>query len=109
MLFLCENNGKYGAGRATGAAQSSTMAAFPLTDLPRAYKIPAQQIDGLDSGMVHATISEAVEKDSPWRRTTVYRNANRTLARQRNQLAIGHPADRFVACMGREWRTGESS
>jgi pyruvate dehydrogenase E1 component alpha subunit len=38
------------------------MAAFPLTDLPAAYKIPAQQIDGLDSGTVHATISEAVEK-----------------------------------------------
>jgi pyruvate dehydrogenase E1 component alpha subunit len=62
VLFLCENNGKYGAGRATGAAQSSTMAAFPLIDLPKAYKVPAQQIDGLDSGIVHATISEAVEK-----------------------------------------------
>jgi len=62
VLFLCENNGKYGAGRATGAAQSSTMAAFPLTDLPKAYKVPAQQIDGLDSGTVHATISEGVEK-----------------------------------------------
>jgi TPP-dependent pyruvate/acetoin dehydrogenase alpha subunit len=62
VLFLCENNGKYGAGRATSAAQSSTMAAFPLTDLPTAYKVPAQQIDGLDSGTVHATISQAVEK-----------------------------------------------
>jgi pyruvate dehydrogenase E1 component alpha subunit len=62
VLFLCENNGKYGAGRATGAAQSSTMAAFPLIDLPKAYKVPAQQIDGLDSGIVHATTSEAVEK-----------------------------------------------
>ncbi len=62
VLFLCENNGKYGAGRATGAAQSSTMAAHPLTDLPKAYKVPAQQVDGLDSGTVHATISQAVEK-----------------------------------------------
>jgi acetoin:2,6-dichlorophenolindophenol oxidoreductase subunit alpha len=62
VLFLCENNGKYGAGQATGAAQSSTMAAFPLTDLPKAYKVPAQQIDGLDSGTVHAAVSEAVEK-----------------------------------------------
>ena len=62
VLFLCENNGKYGAGRATSAAQSSTMAAFPLTDLPKAYKVPAQQIDGLDSGTVHATMAEAVEK-----------------------------------------------
>lgn len=62
VLFLCENNGKYGSGRATAAAQSSSMAAYPLTELPAAYKIPAQQIDGLDSGLVHATISEAVEK-----------------------------------------------
>src|SRR5215467_7776873 len=62
VLFLCENNGKYGVGRATGSAKSSTMAAYPLTDLPAAYKIPVQQIDGMDSGAVHATISEAVEK-----------------------------------------------
>jgi pyruvate dehydrogenase E1 component alpha subunit len=62
VLFLCENNGKYGAGRATSAAQSSTMAAYPLTDLPKAYKVPAQQIDGLDSGLVHSVVSEAVEK-----------------------------------------------
>jgi TPP-dependent pyruvate/acetoin dehydrogenase alpha subunit len=61
VLFLCENNGKYGAGHATGATQSSTMAAFPLTDLPTAYKIPARQINGTDAGIVHATISEAVE------------------------------------------------
>jgi TPP-dependent pyruvate/acetoin dehydrogenase alpha subunit len=62
VLFLCENNGKYGAGRATAAAQSSTLAAYPLTDLPQAYKIPAQQIDGLDAGLVHSTVSQAVEK-----------------------------------------------
>jgi pyruvate dehydrogenase E1 component alpha subunit len=62
LLFLCENNGKYGAGRAVAAAQSRTMAAYPLTDLPKTYKIPAVQIDGIDAGLVHATISEAVEK-----------------------------------------------
>lgn len=62
VLFLCENNGKYGAGRSVAAAQSSTLAAYPLTDLPAAYKIPAKQIDGLDSGIVHGTISEAVGK-----------------------------------------------
>jgi acetoin:2,6-dichlorophenolindophenol oxidoreductase subunit alpha len=62
VLFLCENNGKYGAGRATAAAQSTTMAAYPLTDLPAAYKIPSRQIDGLDAGLVHAVISEAVTK-----------------------------------------------
>jgi len=62
VLFLCENNGKYGAGRATGTAQSTTMAAYPLTELPKAYKVPAQQIDGMDAGLVHATVSQAVEK-----------------------------------------------
>ena len=62
VLFVCENNGKYGAGRAVAAAQSSSMAAYPLTDLPKAYKIPAQQIDGIDAGLVHRTVSQAVEK-----------------------------------------------
>lgn len=62
VLFLCENNGKYGRGRAMATAQSTSMAAFPLTDLPRAYKIPARQVDGIDAGEVHEVISEAVTK-----------------------------------------------
>jgi len=62
VLFLCENNGKYGAGRAVGAAQSPTMAVYPLTDLPATYKIPAKQIDGTDAGAVHVAVSEAVAK-----------------------------------------------
>lgn len=62
VLFLCENNGKYGAGRAVAAAQSNSMAAYPLIDLPKAYKIPAEQIDGMDAGLVHAQVSEAVAK-----------------------------------------------
>ena len=49
VLYLCENNGKYGAGRAVGAAQSSSMAAYPLTDLPKVFKIPARQVDGTDA------------------------------------------------------------
>ncbi|HEY2990715.1 MAG TPA: thiamine pyrophosphate-dependent enzyme [Candidatus Binatia bacterium] len=60
VLFLCENNGKYGAGRSVGAAPSLTMAVHPLIDLPRAYKISAQQIDGIDSGAVHQAIFDAV-------------------------------------------------
>lgn len=62
VLFLCENNGKYGAGRAVGAAQSPTMAVYPLTDLPATYKIPAQQVNGTDAGAVHVAVSEAVAK-----------------------------------------------
>ncbi len=59
VLFLCENNGKYGANKAVGAAQSSTMAAYPLTELPGLYKIPAVQIDGTDVGAVFNAVSEA--------------------------------------------------
>src|SRR3990170_3023265 len=62
VLYLCENNGKYGAGRAVGAAQSPTMAAYPLTDLPKVYKIPAEQVDGTDSSAVYGAVSEAVRK-----------------------------------------------
>ena len=62
VLYLCENNGKYGAGRAVGAAKSFSMAAYPLTDLPEVYKIPAQQVDGTDAGAVHHAVSEAVSK-----------------------------------------------
>ncbi|MBI2318285.1 MAG: thiamine pyrophosphate-dependent dehydrogenase E1 component subunit alpha [Betaproteobacteria bacterium] len=62
VLFLCENNGKYGPGAASGAEQSRTMAAYPLTDLPRAYKIPAIQVDGTDAAEVFRAASEAVAK-----------------------------------------------
>jgi pyruvate dehydrogenase E1 component alpha subunit len=62
VLFLCENNGKYGADRRVAAAQSPNMAAYPLTDLPRAYKIPARQVDGTDAAEVFGAVSEAVAK-----------------------------------------------
>lgn len=62
ILYLCENNGKYGAGRALGAAQSFSMAAYPLTDLPKVYKIHAQQVDGTDALAVYRAVSEAVRK-----------------------------------------------
>lgn len=62
VLFLCENNGKYGAGRAIGAARSFSMAVYPLIDLPKVYKINARQVDGTDADAVHQAISEAVER-----------------------------------------------
>ena len=62
VLYLCENNGKYGQGKAAGTARSSTMAVYPLTDLPAGYKIPAQQVDGTNAGAVHGVVSEAVKK-----------------------------------------------
>ena len=62
VLFLCENNGKYGAHRAVGAAQSTSMAAYPLTELPKLYRIPAAQVDGTDTSAVYSVVSEAVAK-----------------------------------------------
>ena len=62
VLFLCENNGKYGADRLGVAAQSRNMAAYPLTDLPAAYKIPAVQVDGTDAAEVYGAVSAAVER-----------------------------------------------
>jgi pyruvate dehydrogenase E1 component alpha subunit len=62
VLYLCENNGKYGHGKATGAMRSSSMAVYPLTDLPRAYKIAAQQVDGTDAGAVYETVGAAIRK-----------------------------------------------
>ncbi|MDP6559024.1 MAG: thiamine pyrophosphate-dependent dehydrogenase E1 component subunit alpha [Candidatus Binatia bacterium] len=62
VLFLCENNGKYGAGRAVGAGQSSSMAAYPLTNLPATYGITAKRVDGTNSGAVHRAVSEAIQR-----------------------------------------------
>jgi pyruvate dehydrogenase E1 component alpha subunit len=59
VLFLCENNG---SRRRSVAGECSNMAASPLTDIPRAYKIPASQVVGTDAGAVHQTVSEALEK-----------------------------------------------
>ena len=108
VLFLCENNGKYGAGRAVAAAQSSSMAAYPLTDLPKAYKIPAQQIDGMDAGLVHATISEAVKKIRGGEGPQFVEAQTVRLSRQRDQLAHRAAADRHFARMGCQQRAGKS-
>ncbi len=62
VLYLCENNGKYGHGKATGAMRSSTMSVFPLTDLPTAYKIPAQQVDGTDVDAMLDVAGDALKK-----------------------------------------------
>ena len=85
------------------------MAAYPLTDLPKAYKIPAQQIDGIDAGLVHATISEAVEKirrgEGP---QFVEAQTVRYPGSETNWPTVPR-ADGYFACVGREQRAGESS
>jgi TPP-dependent pyruvate/acetoin dehydrogenase alpha subunit len=62
VLYLCENNGKYGHGKTSGTMRSAGMAVYPLTDLPRAYKIPAQQVDGSDAGTVYLVVDQAIQK-----------------------------------------------
>lgn len=62
VLYLCENNGKYGHGRATSTIRSSSMSVYPLTDLPAAYKIPAQQLDGTNAGAGFAVIGEVIRR-----------------------------------------------
>ena len=38
------------------------MAAYPLIELPKLYRIPAEQVDGMDAGAVYGAVSEAVAK-----------------------------------------------
>jgi pyruvate dehydrogenase E1 component alpha subunit len=37
------------------------MAVYPLTELPKAYKIPAMQVDGTDAGAVHDALRESID------------------------------------------------
>lgn len=62
VLYLCENNGKYGHGKATGAMRSASMSVYPLTDLPGAFKIPARQVDGTDVEAVIEVVGDALKK-----------------------------------------------
>lgn len=61
VLYLCENNdrGKLGRGRSGGPL---SMAADPLTRIPKAYGIPSEQVVGKDCGAVHSVVSDAVNK-----------------------------------------------
>ena len=62
IIYLCENNGKYGREKSSGLVQSSTLAAYPLTDLPKTYAIPASQVDGSDVQAVCRLVSDASQR-----------------------------------------------
>jgi pyruvate dehydrogenase E1 component alpha subunit len=62
VLFLCENNGRGGRGGDARAARASSLAVYPVTDLPAAYKIPVVQVDGADPAQVHETVRDAIAK-----------------------------------------------
>jgi pyruvate dehydrogenase E1 component alpha subunit len=62
VIYLCENNGKYGREKSSGLVQSSTLAAYPLTDLPKTYGIPAAQVDGSDLRAVRRMVLEAAQR-----------------------------------------------
>src|SRR4030095_3513909 len=62
IIYLCENNGKYGREKSSGLVQSSTLAAYPLTDLPKTYAIPASQVDGTDVPAVCLLVLGAAQR-----------------------------------------------
>jgi pyruvate dehydrogenase E1 component alpha subunit len=62
VIYLCENNGKYGREKSSGLVQSSTLAAYPLTDLPKTYAIPAAQVDGSDVHAVRRLVLDAAQR-----------------------------------------------
>lgn len=62
IVYLCENNGKYGREKSSGLLQSSTLAVYPLTHLPKAYAIPALQVDGSDVNAVRRAVLAAVQR-----------------------------------------------
>lgn len=62
VIYLCENNSLEAIGQRANEYPSSTMAARPLTDLASAFGIPSSAIDGFDSGEVHQTMKEAIDR-----------------------------------------------
>lgn len=59
VVYLCENNSE---GAIAGEFPGSTIAARPLTDLPAAFRIPAQAVDGADAGEVHGAVKKALRR-----------------------------------------------
>ena len=61
VLLMCENNSAGGAGAAAGEYPSSEMAA-KIADLPKAFGIPTEVVDGEDVRAVYAAVTNAVER-----------------------------------------------
>jgi pyruvate dehydrogenase E1 component alpha subunit len=62
VVYLCENNGKYGRDKASAMLQASTLAAYPLIRIPQTYGIPTAQVDGGDVNVVREAVLEAVHQ-----------------------------------------------
>lgn len=62
VIFLCENNSREALGPKAGDYPSSTIAARRLTDLTRAFRIPASRVDGTDAGAVYRAMKKAVTR-----------------------------------------------
>jgi TPP-dependent pyruvate/acetoin dehydrogenase alpha subunit len=62
VIYLCENNSLEALGQEAGEYFVSTVAAAELTDLAKAFRVPAVAVDGTDAGAVHRVFSEAVRR-----------------------------------------------
>jgi acetoin:2,6-dichlorophenolindophenol oxidoreductase subunit alpha len=62
IVFLCENNSVPPELRAAGQFPSSTHSAKQLVDVPRAFDIPADVVDGADVEAVHEAARAAVDR-----------------------------------------------
>ena len=62
VVYLCENNSGEALGQKAGEYFTSTVAAAELTDLAKAFRVPAFVVDGTDAGEVHGAVSQALER-----------------------------------------------
>ena len=62
VIYLCENNSLEALGQKAGEYPSSTMAAAPLTDLAKIFKMPAVGIDGTNVAEVRSTMKTALDR-----------------------------------------------
>lgn len=62
VIFLCENNSVAPEQRTAGQYPSSSHAAKQLVDVPRAFGIPSEIVDGADVRAVYSLARELVER-----------------------------------------------
>jgi pyruvate dehydrogenase E1 component alpha subunit len=62
VVYLCENNSLGALGQKAGEYPGSTIAARDLTDLAKAFGVPALSVEGTDAGAVHAAMQQALQR-----------------------------------------------
>ena len=62
VIYLCENNSLEALGQKAGEYFISTVAAAELTDLAKAFRVPAFVVDGTDARAVHQVFTAALQR-----------------------------------------------